>query len=115
MQHVQYFQWREGDLFVSSEAIHYENWDTTREKLDQILALISYYETREATTTIELAMWKARIEETGARTVDERNGCRRGVPGPVRDGILQYFEGYHDEEDHASYYSYDPGETSGDY
>jgi len=45
---------------------------------------------KEATTTFELALWKARIQETGAVTVQERSACRGEVPGPAKDAIIRY-------------------------
>jgi len=60
--------------------------------IDHILSWISYYELKEATSTIELAMWKAKIEEMGAVTIEERNTCQVDIPGPAKDTILQYLE-----------------------
>ena len=65
--------------------------ETTRRKLDHLLGWISYYELKEATPIIALAMWKTKIEETGAATVDQRNLCRVEVPGPAKDAILEYY------------------------
>ena len=89
----QHFEWRGGDeLLACPEAINDENWEiTTRRNLDRLLAWISYYELKEATPSIELAMWKKRIEETGAVTAEERNSCRVEVPGPAKDAIIQYY------------------------
>ena len=55
----------------------------------------SYYELKEATTIIELAMWKTKIEEIGAVTAEERSACRvavREVPGLAKYAIIQYLE-----------------------
>ena len=80
-----------GELLVSREAIRSANWKATRTQLDRVLAWVSYYELREATTTIELAFWKINIGETGAATVEERDACRGEVPGPAKDAIIQYY------------------------
>eukprot|EP00571_Detonula_confervacea_P005209 CAMPEP_0172330170 /NCGR_PEP_ID=MMETSP1058-20130122/61262_1 /TAXON_ID=83371 /ORGANISM="Detonula confervacea, Strain CCMP 353" /LENGTH=149 /DNA_ID=CAMNT_0013047373 /DNA_START=720 /DNA_END=1169 /DNA_ORIENTATION=+ len=64
---------RGGDLLISFEGMAGgENWETIREKLCQICDLITY-ELKEATTIIELALWKAKIEE---ESFQSRNACR---------------------------------------
>jgi len=62
-----------------------------KEKLDKIVRLITYYEVKEATTLFELALWKARIDQTEDTADMNREGCRIEVPGPVKEAILQYF------------------------
>ena len=59
--------------------------------LDRVPALLSCYEFKEATIIFELALWKARIEEKGAVTVEERSECHGDVPWPADDVIMQYF------------------------
>ena len=117
----QHFEWRGDELLVSSAAINDEHWGTIRRNLDQLLACISHYELKEATTIIELAMWKAKIEETGAATAEERSACRvavHEVPGPAKDAILQYLEVDIDvdidgnESDDSSQYSDSSGDSS---
>jgi hypothetical protein len=112
---MQLFEWREDDLLVSTEAINdgswCNNWAATRRHLDHALSLISYYELKEATSTIELAMWKARIEEVGAVTLDQRSSCRVDVPGPAKDAILQYLKHGEDLLDNAE----EGGDTRGYY
>ena len=88
----QYFELRGGELVSGLEAIRATNWKATRTNLDRVLTWVSFYELREATATIELALWKINIEETRAATVEERDACRGEVPGPVKDAIIQYLE-----------------------
>ncbi len=81
-----------GKLFAGESTIGMEyrfSWC-----LDDVLIWISTYEPKEATSTIELAMWKAKIEENkeAVLTIDERNSCRIDVPGPAKDAILQYLK-----------------------
>ncbi|KAL7524550.1 hypothetical protein ACHAXR_000619, partial [Thalassiosira sp. AJA248-18] len=85
--------WRGGEILISLESVTGgENWETTRESLDRIIGLIVYYELKEATTIFELALWKARItEEAPWPSIIGRDACRIGVPGPVKDAVLQFF------------------------
>ncbi|KAL7526480.1 hypothetical protein ACHAXR_001507, partial [Thalassiosira sp. AJA248-18] len=84
-------EWIGGEILISLESVAGgENWETTRESLDQILGLIVYYELKEATTSFELALWKARISEE-TPSIDVRDDCRIGVPGPVKDAVLCFF------------------------
>ena len=67
------------------------NWLTIKQCLNRIIGLITYYEVREATTMFELALWKARIDQTDKSIPSsERWAYRIEVPGPVKDAILQY-------------------------
>ena len=90
----QHFEWSGGELRVSPEAIRNDNWAAVGTNLEHVLAWISHYELKEATTLFELALWKARIEEMGAGAVtdDERSAWRVDVPGPAKDNILQYLQ-----------------------
>ena len=72
--------------------IRNNNWAAVRTNLNQLLAWISFFELKEATTLFELALWKARIGEFGAVTDEERNACRVDIPGPAKDAILQYLQ-----------------------
>ena len=83
------FEWIRGELVVSPQAISSKDWGTTRSHLDRA---IRFLEVKEITTILELALWKVKIAEVGEATVDGRSACRPGVPGPVKDAILQYFE-----------------------
>jgi len=84
-----------GELLIPSNGmgINGVNWKVVREPLDKIISVLDYYEVKEATTTIELAFWKAgiqcRAEEIKHNDIDRR-GCCIDVPGPVKDTILQY-------------------------
>lgn len=62
------------------------------ERLESIRALTAYYALKEATTILELALWKMTMEERGAG-VDDRNACRIEVPGPVKVSILDFLQG----------------------
>jgi len=55
------------------------NWPglTREEKLDQIRGFFTYYELIEATTVLELAIWKANIDENNERDSKARQRCRR--------------------------------------
>ena len=69
------------------------NWSRVRECLNKLVRLISYYEIKQGTSIFELALWKFKLDQVG--NVDRadpatRNKCRTGVPGPVKDIILQY-------------------------
>ena len=91
----QHFEWRGDEFSISPEATNSQHWGTTRRYLDQLLASISYYELKEATTIIELAISKTKIEEIGAVTAEERSACRvavREVPGLAKYAIIQYLE-----------------------
>ena len=66
------------------------NWKTVKECLDEIVKLIAYYEMKEATTMFELALWKAKIDQTDDADDINRDACRIEVPGPVKDTILRY-------------------------
>jgi len=90
--------WRDGELFIPAIRIQHEqqwvgrimtNVKVDEVKLDKITTLTAYYELKEATTLFELALWKARIDQTGSDDIN-REACRIEVPGPVKDVILQY-------------------------
>ena len=59
-------------------------WSAIRASLDD---QVPYYELKDATPIIELALWKARIGQTDD---PDHEACRMEVPGPVKDAILQY-------------------------
>ena len=68
-----------------------EDWEAIKEHFENVLTWVSYYELKEATSIIDLAMWKANIKDMGAVSIDERYACRVEVPEPARHAILQYF------------------------
>ena len=92
---------RGSEIFVSAAVMRRSiNWDTIKHVIDWINTLITHYETKEATSLFELALWKANLDRASDMT---REACRtrgnyrsnRGkyrieVPGPVKDVILQY-------------------------
>ena len=61
-----------------------------KQTIDEIISWIRYYEIKEATTTLELALWKAKIDRVDDGEPANRDACRIEVPGPVKDIILQY-------------------------
>ena len=79
------------ELFVPGEVLRGgSNWNTIKASLDQIISWIRYYEIKEATTQLELALWKAKIDQADETTDINREAYRIEVPGPVKDAILQY-------------------------
>ena len=65
------------------------NWKIVKEVLGRIDQLLTYYELREATTLLELAMWKSKIDQVEVKHI-HRDVYRIDIPGPVKDAILQY-------------------------
>ena len=57
--------------------------------LEKIVKLISFHETKEATSLFELALWKEKINQAEVNNIN-REACRIEVPGPVKDTILLY-------------------------
>jgi len=92
-------EWRGGELFIPSVQRETErNWgmvvaraELDKEKLNRVKGLISYHEMKEATTMFELALWKARIDQSVDANVN-RNAHRIEVPGPVKEVIMQYLD-----------------------
>ena len=84
------FQWSGLELLLPLEELSVENLEVTKEYFGQILDSVSYYELRFATAAIEIAFWRTDIKNEGALTIEARDACRREVPGPVKDAILQY-------------------------
>jgi hypothetical protein len=78
---------RSSELFSSAANRAWTNeWKFVRAVIGRIERLLTYYEVREATTLLELAMWKAKMEE---EETANRDVYRIGIPGPVKDTILQ--------------------------
>ena len=48
------------------------------------------YEMKERTTLLELALWKARIDQADDADDIKRDAYRIEVPGPVKNIILQF-------------------------
>ena len=83
-----------GKLFISTAVIRQGNrstWASVQRCLNQIARLIGCYEMKEATTLIDLALWKCKINHTSV--VVDRDACRVDMPGPAKDMILQYLWG----------------------
>jgi len=79
-----------GELLISAEAMQAgANWCAIKASIDRIVELISYHEIKEATTIVELALWKVKIDQA-EENLTNRDACRIDIPGPVKDCILQY-------------------------
>ena len=72
------------ELFIERTVFESAQW---KDRIDTVIAHISYPEMKAATTLFELALWKARIDQ---RLETNRSKCRVDVPGPVKDAIVQY-------------------------
>ena len=84
-------EWSNGELFVSAQAMGGgRNWNRVRESIAKISRLISCYELKEATSILELALWKFKLDQVDKANPIPRKKCRMDVPGPVKDIILQY-------------------------
>jgi len=59
----------------------------TDENILKVCSVIQYYEVKEATTLVELALWKAKIEQAVGL---DRDSCRIELPEPAKNLILQY-------------------------
>ena len=85
---------RNGELLIPARGVEDgANWNAVREIIDKIISVLDYHEVKEATTTIELAFWKAEIQSKASEIKHkkiDRQGCCIDVPGPVKDTILQY-------------------------
>jgi len=100
MNDISAVEWRGGELTIP---VTYRDREfrmgtltlveVDKEKLDKIVRLIRYYEIKEVTTTLELAFWKAKIDQVDDNDDVEpadRDARRIEVPGPVKDAIMQY-------------------------
>jgi len=66
-------------------------WKELKQRVDQIVKWIKYYEIKEATTLFELALWKVKIDQVEDDIyTHDRAACRVDVPGSVKDAIMQY-------------------------
>jgi len=95
---------RDSELFVSAVSVvmFCYNWKIRRKVFGRIDRLIAYYELKEATTLLELAMWRSKIDQAEARPPINRDEYRLDIPGPVKDTILQYLLSSDDSEDSSS-------------
>jgi len=96
IDHIRHLVERSGsELFVSVSSgewrINWQrgSWETIKQTLDQIDRLIAYYELKEATTLLELAMWKSKMDQASTNPIN-RDVYRIDIPGPVKNNILQY-------------------------
>ena len=79
----------DGDDYVFEEDT-YDVRDTNHEtarSLYRVLQLIAFYELKESSIAIELAMWKSRIDKA---TFVRRTDCRVAVPDPAKSLIMEY-------------------------
>ena len=66
--------------------VHDTNHETAR-SLYQVLQLITFYELKESSILIELAMWKSRI---GGTRIVSRDDCRVPIPDPAKHLVMEY-------------------------
>ena len=64
------------------------DWVTIKSKLDMVVDLIACYEKKEATTLLQLAFWKANMNQ--ADDPINREAHRIEVPGPAKGTIMQF-------------------------
>ena len=61
------------------------------QSMKKVVDLSRYYEIKETTTLIELALWKAMIGQTEEEEHPiGRDACRVELPGPAKHLILKY-------------------------
>jgi len=65
------------------------DWRPFEDSLDKIVKRIRYYEVNEATTLLELALWKFNMVRDDNKQ-ENRDAYRVEVLGPVKDTILHY-------------------------
>jgi len=82
---------RGSELFIPERGfvVQGSNWVGKKRILGRIDRLITYYELKEATTLLELAMWKSKINQESTNPIN-RDVYRIDIPGPVKHTILQY-------------------------
>ena len=61
--------------------------DSTIKSVPKVCNLMQYYVVKEATSLVELALWKSKIEQASGL---DRDACRIGLPEPAKDLILKY-------------------------
>ena len=86
-------EWERGSiLYIPADATRSSYiWKELKQRVDQIVRWIKYYEMKEATTIFELALWKAKMDQAKDDINEQgRDAYRVEVPGPVKDTILQY-------------------------
>ena len=81
---------RGSEMFISDKRlVQGRNWDIMKGILGRIDQIFTYYEVKEATTLLELAMWKSKIDQAHTNPIN-RDIYRIDIPGPVKNTILQY-------------------------
>jgi len=80
---------RDSELFCSRDMLD-DPFNRLKQSLDKVVSLIGYYERLDATTSLELAMWKAKLNQVDDIDPANRDEFRVDVPGPVKDTVLQY-------------------------
>ena len=90
INNIQGVRWEDGEILISARGMREANWNRIRGIRDQLIAVISYYEVKEATTIFELALWKFNMDQAEEHVVN-RKDYRMDVPGPVKEIVLQYF------------------------
>jgi len=83
-------EWRRGGTIYLP--IEMDRWHLVKQRLEEIVKWIKYYEMKEATTLFELALWKVKMNQVEDDVFRTRDECRVDVPGPVKDTILQYLD-----------------------
>ena len=84
---------RGSEMFISDVVswVQVPNWwIPIKSRIGRIDQLITYYELKEATTLLELAMWKSKMNQAEVKPSTNRDVYRIDIPGPVKNNILQY-------------------------
>jgi len=84
----------DGEVLISGAPLEGGNgWMTCKENLDRILDLIAHVQMKEATAVFELSLWKGKMAEESVVGDGNRNreDCCIGIPGPVKDAVMQFF------------------------
>ena len=90
--------WRGGQIFIPAYMTIFPSygklqkvphgWVTIRSKLAMVVELLACYEKKEAITLLELALWKANMNQE-VHPIN-REAYRVEMPGPVKDAIFTY-------------------------
>jgi len=79
------------------------DWKPLKQSFDKIYQLILYYELKEAASLLELALWKAKIDQVDEEVYPiRRDACRIALPEPAKDLILKF--AYHIPQNTATCY-----------
>jgi len=81
---------RGSEMLISDKRlVQGRNWGTLRGVFGRMDQLLTYYELREATTLLELAIWKSKMDQVEENLIN-RDAHRIDIPGPVKNNILSY-------------------------